>query len=706
MNNIVANVGTGIAVDNTCGTTVVGATLYQGNGVNTTGPIGAGSFPITLQPTDPLFVDAADMNFYLMEGSQAIDTSINSLPDRTAMISVDQPLGIGLSPIIAPAYDKLGQLRIPDPNDQSPPGYGQNVYIDRGAIQRADFIGPNATLFEDSTQLPIDATVTGQVVTEIDVQLADAGTGVDPLSVTSGNVQVFSSARPSTPLNAGTDYLFSYDPSADMIRLTAGSGVWADSCTYTIVLNNSATGIRDIADNPLQPNRANNTTTFTITLQGLTFGCARCTWTLPPRTIPGHTISTTVLPQGASAIINPTVYLGSAVPTAAANAQISTDCTGDPNDEGITFVGGNTLVSPASGSPGVETIVVNASCAGYLDGWVDWDQNGVWDLTTDSLGQNEQLTFTNTSGNSASTILLHAGNNTLTFTVPSGLANTGDFNTYVRFRFSTSGTLVGGGPMLPYGESANGQIEDYQLSVIPPPAEIQGTVYDDLNDSGVPNASDPGLAGVIVYVDANGDGQDDPGDPYATTAANGTFTLQNLAPGNYTIREVLPAGWYETEPTVPLGSTTGSYVFSSATGNALTGGETVTGVNFGNFDMRPKVTVSPAATQANPTNKIPIDFTVVFSELVTGFTSSGVTLGGTAPGTLTDTVTAVAGTGGTTYTVAVSGMTGPGTVTAAIPGAVAEDSSGDPNAPSPNAASVTYDNTSPTVEHHPHGRAG
>ena len=56
----------------------------------------------------------------------------------------------------------------------------------------------------------------------------------------------------------------------------------------------------------------------------------------------------------------------------------------------------------------------------------------------------------------------------------------------------------------------------------------------------------------------------------------------------------------------------------------------------------------------------------MFSEPVTGFTASSVTLrASTAPGTLSATVTAV-GTAGTTYDVAVSGMTGSGTVTASI----------------------------------------
>ena len=67
------------------------------------------------------------------------------------------------------------------------------------------------------------------------------------------------------------------------------------------------------------------------------------------------------------------------------------------------------------------------------------------------------------------------------------------------------------------------------------------------------------------------------------------------------------------------------------------------------------MTINQAAGQADPTNASPINFTVVFSESVTGFATGDVTLSGTAAAT-TGTVTG----SGTTYNVAVSGMTGSG----------------------------------------------
>ena len=106
----------------------------------------------------------------------------------------------------------------------------------------------------------------------------------------------------------------------------------------------------------------------------------------------------------------------------------------------------------------------------------------------------------------------------------------------------------------------------------------------------------------------------------------------------------------------------------------------------------PTVTINQEATQADPTNASPINFTVVFSEAVSDFATGDVTLGGTA-GATTATVTG----SGMTYTVAVSGMTTDGTVTATIAAGAATDTAGNNNIASASTDnSVTYD-APPTV---------
>lgn len=96
------------------------------------------------------------------------------------------------------------------------------------------------------------------------------------------------------------------------------------------------------------------------------------------------------------------------------------------------------------------------------------------------------------------------------------------------------------------------------------------------------------------------------------------------------------------------------------------------------------VTINKAIGQADPASTSPIEFTIVFSEAVTGFLPSEVTLSGTAGATSTSLV----GTG-PTYTAQVSGMTGSGTVIASIAAGVCTATA----TGAPNEASTSVDNS-------------
>jgi Calx-beta domain len=97
----------------------------------------------------------------------------------------------------------------------------------------------------------------------------------------------------------------------------------------------------------------------------------------------------------------------------------------------------------------------------------------------------------------------------------------------------------------------------------------------------------------------------------------------------------------------------------------------------------PSVTIEQASGQEDPTSAGAIDFTVKFSEPVTGFSAGDVSLTGTAGASR-----AVVAGGGTTYSVSVNGMTAAGTVTASIPANAATDAAGNAN-----TASTSTDNT-------------
>lgn len=128
-------------------------------------------------------------------------------------------------------------------------------------------------------------------------------------------------------------------------------------------------------------------------------------------------------------------------------------------------------------------------------------------------------------------------------------------------------------------------------------------------------------------------------------------------------------------------------------GNALPAGEPATDETYTVDNAGPTVTINQAIGQADPTGTSPISFTIVFSEAVSGFDASDVTLGGTAGAT-----TAVVSGGPTTYTVDVSGMTGDGTVTATVNASAVTDALGNPSSASTSIDNtVTYDTSGPLV---------
>ena len=260
-----------------------GANLYKGNSANVSGTL-LGTFDHVDAPTDPLFVNAANHNFNLLERNSAgvvnfaIDSAEQVLADRTAMIKVDSAVGISQSPIIAPSTDETGKLRIADHNVPPNNGTGSNVFIDRGALDRSDFTGPTAALTNpvDNSSLDQDPTLNsvlygGTALANFQIQLSDGtGSGVDPSTVSAAS---FALTCDGVPLLLGTDYTFSYDATNNVARFVPTTGIWASNHTYVITVDNSAaTGIKDLAGNSLLPtNATTGVTQFTISLQQIDF---------------------------------------------------------------------------------------------------------------------------------------------------------------------------------------------------------------------------------------------------------------------------------------------------------------------------------------------------------------------------------------------------------------------------------------------------
>ncbi len=192
------------------------------------------------------------------------------------------------------------------------------------------------------------------------------------------------------------------------------------------------------------------------------------------------------------------------------------------------------------------TIYLDANANGQLD-WTDGDGDNAWDL-----GEGERWTLTR-----ADDVLtpdvdeegtyrfddLSAGQYTVREVVPSG-----------------------------YQQSLPPPPGSYQvdISTDSPTAEgidfanrlVSGSVGGlkclDTNGNGQQDAGEPGLSGVTIYLDLNNNATLDSGEPSTVTANDntatpnedetGTFLFANVPPGDYIVREILPAGYESTGP--------------------------------------------------------------------------------------------------------------------------------------------------------------
>jgi hypothetical protein len=165
-----------------------------------------------------------------------------------------------------------------------------------------------------------------------------------------------------------------------------------------------------------------------------------------------------------------------------------------------------------------------------------------------------------------------------------------------------------------------------------------------------------------------------------------TFTL----PGNPHVIDGIAVNYTADFGTVSPASTTlvdglavGSTTFTGGgpySGNQL-GGVTATVDNAQdkaaitvNDTLKPTVTINQKAGQADPANNVPVEFTAVFDEVVTGFSSTDVSISGVA---FSNIVVTDSGDG-QTFNIAVT-PTGSGVVKATIPAGGALDPAGNAN---------------------------
>ena len=283
LNNLFANLSTGVTVDGTSRLdgagnqrTVIGASAYWEVGTAVSGANESSAISLSGNP----FVNAGGGNFYLVAGSEAIDSSVNSLQDRSEYVAVKSPLGIAQSPVIAPDRDLYGQLRGDEPSVASAPGLGSNVFKDRGAIDRVDFVQPTLIIvnpIDGNPVTPIDRDgsldairlerADGVGITRFVLQIDDQGVGIDKSTVTSA---AFLVTRDGVTLTAGIDYLFRYLQNSNQVIFESISafalGTYRITATTRAATGTVAGLLIDRANNTLLPNKADGSTTFQIAL--------------------------------------------------------------------------------------------------------------------------------------------------------------------------------------------------------------------------------------------------------------------------------------------------------------------------------------------------------------------------------------------------------------------------------------------------------
>jgi hypothetical protein len=215
--------------------------------------------------------------------------------------------------------------------------------------------------------------------------------------------------------------------------------------------------------------------------------------------------------NGAQHIIDGVTFLGLLI-DAEANGQPNATATGDnitasDDEDGVSF-SALTAGSPAS------VDVVSSAVGNVLNAWIDFNGDG------DFSDAGEQI---------INNLTLAAGSNPIGYNVPLGAV---PGQTGARFRVTAAS---GQGGDSPTGLASTGEVEDYLVSIATssaPLGAIGNRVWLDENGDGIQDAGEPGIGGVTVEL------LDNSGTVIAVTLTDtdGGYLFPNLPAGDYQIR--------------------------------------------------------------------------------------------------------------------------------------------------------------------------
>lgn len=141
------------------------------------------------------------------------------------------------------------------------------------------------------------------------------------------------------------------------------------------------------------------------------------------------------------------------------------------------------------------------------------------------LDAGEKSTTTDPNGNYTLSSVA-AGSYALRVVVPSGTTLIAPSATYHSVAITNGGALT----------ARNFAIRTNATQAL---ASISGTVFKDTNKNGKLDAGEAGLAGYVIFIDANFNGIRDANEKYTTTSATGAYSFTGLAAGSYSVNIVL-----------------------------------------------------------------------------------------------------------------------------------------------------------------------
>ena len=115
---------------------------------------------------------------------------------------------------------------------------------------------------------------------------------------------------------------------------------------------------------------------------------------------------------------------------------------------------------------------------------------------------------------------------------------------------------------------------------------IQGHFFEDRNNNGAQEGSEPNQVGATAYLDLNQNRKLDNGEPSTTTDSNGNYQLSNVPTGNYTVRVIPPSG-------LALAPTNSSLRLFASSQDTILELDPITGTTLNQF-------TAPAANPAAP----------------------------------------------------------------------------------------------------------